>query len=673
MHQTFYIDIDEEITSIVDRLRKSKSAEVVIVVPKRAILIQSIVNLKLLKKEAESFNKELIIVTQDKLGKMLIEKAGIVVEQKLDDISGWEMEEESSLSTNSEIDIDLDKDIVSGNGGKNTKDFDTIGSDGYYPSEKIDVMPEAIVYSEKRNQDIFQPEEAEASEERILNRELVTDVSEELRKQQPSFRKNKTKGGMFAPMDMVRNIEIVENNSFVAEPMERATRNEPKRNFKQEMLSNLREEAEFKQEDVEEEKIQRASKFFENRKALTSAEDEYRSINVGNNLGKYFIVFTVIAVAAILGAATYLFLPKATIVVFAKNKIQSVDVQVEGSSVASGVDLVNETVPAKAVALADELTKSYEVTGAKDSSNQKAKGTITVYNEFSTSPQPLVATTRFESSDKKIFRLVQAITVPGMEKVGSENKPGAIEAEVVADESGEQYNIAAGTFSIPGFQSSGGDKFAKIYAKSFTAMQGGGSGGGSQKVRTVSDSDVSSAKTKTLQELKLQIMQKLKDSVGAEYIFLDDAVSVDDAVYTLSKSSGDVADNFSITVRAKVNAVVFKESDIKAIVSNSLGKKGERGAKIPENSIKLDFGKADVNMKDSNMVIRVHATGNIVPEIDLERLKSDLLGKKDEDIASYLKGYTQDIEKIEVIHSPAFIAGKIPAYNSRVTVSLDQL
>jgi hypothetical protein len=39
MHQTFYIDIDEEITSIVERLKKTRAEEVILVVPKRALLI----------------------------------------------------------------------------------------------------------------------------------------------------------------------------------------------------------------------------------------------------------------------------------------------------------------------------------------------------------------------------------------------------------------------------------------------------------------------------------------------------------------------------------------------------------------------------------------------------------------------------------------------------------
>ncbi|HHE45761.1 MAG TPA: hypothetical protein ENL05_00200, partial [Candidatus Moranbacteria bacterium] len=96
-HQTFYIDIDEEITSIIERLKKARAREIIVVVPKRALLIQSIINLRILKKEADEMGIQLMVVTQDKLGKILIEKAGILVQQKMDDLSG----EEITLGKNS--------------------------------------------------------------------------------------------------------------------------------------------------------------------------------------------------------------------------------------------------------------------------------------------------------------------------------------------------------------------------------------------------------------------------------------------------------------------------------------------------------------------------------------------------------------------------------------------
>src|SRR6266567_2759066 len=84
MHQTFYIDIDEEISSVIDRLSKSMSVDNYYVVPKRALFLQSIVNLKILKREADKVGKNVIIVTQDEIGCSMAERSGIEVRPNLD-------------------------------------------------------------------------------------------------------------------------------------------------------------------------------------------------------------------------------------------------------------------------------------------------------------------------------------------------------------------------------------------------------------------------------------------------------------------------------------------------------------------------------------------------------------------------------------------------------------
>ncbi len=78
-----YLETDEEVTSIIDKLRKTEFKDVVLVVPKQAGLVQSVVNLKLVKKQAEILGKTISIVTQDKAGRTLAEKVGIATSSKV--------------------------------------------------------------------------------------------------------------------------------------------------------------------------------------------------------------------------------------------------------------------------------------------------------------------------------------------------------------------------------------------------------------------------------------------------------------------------------------------------------------------------------------------------------------------------------------------------------------
>jgi len=79
-----YIEIDEELTSLIDRIKKARESEIVIVIPKRAVILQSVVNLKLLKNQAEKLAKSLSLVTTDKTGRNLASQVGLTVYQSLD-------------------------------------------------------------------------------------------------------------------------------------------------------------------------------------------------------------------------------------------------------------------------------------------------------------------------------------------------------------------------------------------------------------------------------------------------------------------------------------------------------------------------------------------------------------------------------------------------------------
>jgi len=83
--KVLYVEIDDEITSLIDRLKKLSQAEVLIVVPDRANLIQSIVNLKILNKEARKLNKNISLVTTDKKGRNLASSIGFAVFEKVTD------------------------------------------------------------------------------------------------------------------------------------------------------------------------------------------------------------------------------------------------------------------------------------------------------------------------------------------------------------------------------------------------------------------------------------------------------------------------------------------------------------------------------------------------------------------------------------------------------------
>lgn len=79
MDELIYLEPDEEITSVIDKLKNLAGQRVGLVVPRDATLLQSVVNLRLLDREAKSLGKSISIVTADKTGRNLASQVGLEV------------------------------------------------------------------------------------------------------------------------------------------------------------------------------------------------------------------------------------------------------------------------------------------------------------------------------------------------------------------------------------------------------------------------------------------------------------------------------------------------------------------------------------------------------------------------------------------------------------------
>lgn len=95
--QPIYIEVSDEITTVIERMKAAEDAAISLVVPKGAVLLQSIVNLKLAKKAALDAGKDLTLVTTDKIGRNLATQVGVTVVSKLGEEAAEVPEGETSV------------------------------------------------------------------------------------------------------------------------------------------------------------------------------------------------------------------------------------------------------------------------------------------------------------------------------------------------------------------------------------------------------------------------------------------------------------------------------------------------------------------------------------------------------------------------------------------------
>src|SRR5436190_21684876 len=62
---TIYVDAEDDITAIIDKVEGAKNKVVDLVLPKRTAALQSIVNMRLLKRSSKNANKSVVLITTE--------------------------------------------------------------------------------------------------------------------------------------------------------------------------------------------------------------------------------------------------------------------------------------------------------------------------------------------------------------------------------------------------------------------------------------------------------------------------------------------------------------------------------------------------------------------------------------------------------------------------------
>ena len=315
------------------------------------------------------------------------------------------------------------------------------------------------------------------------------------------------------------------------------------------------------------------------------------------------IVFFVISGFLLFGAAIYLILPKAEIKISLKEFPLKVQIPVAVTKNINSPDFVNSIIPAQYFLLTKSGSKSVET-------SLKVGGVIEIYNAYSAFPQKLVAQTRFETKDGKIFRIQNPIIVPGAKMSGTKLIPSSIKTEVIADMVGDNYLIGPSFFTIPGFKET--PKYAGFYAKSLESMN-------TVKNTSISGGELDKNKNELqdnlTQELKSETLSTLKDS---DLQLIDGAskVLVDDFKVTQN----------TISMKITWQALFFKEKDLRALVNYFVSSRYQ-DLKTFTFEDKITYPKANrADFKKGEFFFTFDINKDNALVADIEGLKKELAG-----------------------------------------------
>lgn len=296
------------------------------------------------------------------------------------------------------------------------------------------------------------------------------------------------------------------------------------------------------------------------------------------------------------------------------------------------------------------VSGNFEVQGKKLKAT-KAQGLIRVYNNYSTSPQVLIATTRFVSNDGKLFRTTKRVTVPGGRYEGGKLTAGFIDVEVMADQSGEDYNIDESTFSIPGF--AGTSKYTAFYAKSFAPL----TGGLNKEVSFLTQQDLDNAKETLNRTALAEAEANIRDSiVSGGYTLIDNkAILVKVLDFKSSAELGQEIASFSAQVKAAAKAIVFKEQGLRDFAGGYIQSKLRPEQKLIERFLKTEYSLEIADLEKNQLVLKISISARTHSLPDELLIKEMIKNKSLEQVKNVLRGLGQ-VEKAVVEFQPFWVS-----------------
>ncbi len=614
MNQVFYIEADEEITKVIKRMKGSDKEGVVFVIPRGSSLGQSVVNLKLLKRSARDSKKALGIVSSDSATKKLADQIGVTVFAKVSEAEKAPLDKETVQ----------DKSKEAANLKVHTYQKYSLG--GASESAKEDEIQPHDSTAEKASEDEEAEEGAGQEEEVELSSENGDDTSAD-------------EG--YAPE---KGTEVLRDRG-----------SEGDEELEEEEVSFGGSGDDGEQED---------ERPINTRKEPESAP-EFKKVKDMRRKSKKPLIILLFAIALLALGAAYVFLPKAKISLLVDSRDISLEYKVTVDKNQDGVNLEKMAYAGKIVELSKDSAKQYDATGAKDIGT-KATGTISISNSVATTAQVLAAGTKVTAADGKVFSLSKGVIVPAATlqncqlvsgSIKCDTSAGTIDGTVTASENGDGYNLPANTNFTVG----------KMTAVNKAVL----SGGLAKTQKFVTDEDLARASK--------YLMAKIKSDNTAEFSKLVEDSSLKifeksqgEEVITESadKKTNDEADTFQYSMKLKMFAVGFNETDLEAFASKYIGSKILADeAILDQKSVSTTYKFSDSNLANGTINLDITSAAKVGREIDVEKIKVNLANKNRTDAKNYLAGLP-GVNAVTVATTPSSMP-LLPYLKNNISINFD--
>lgn len=371
---------------------------------------------------------------------------------------------------------------------------------------------------------------------------------------------------------------------------------------------------------------------------------------------KYVIGFLAISFV-VLVLLTTLVLPSGEVTVYAKSQTVSRDLDLTINANTQQIDPRLLTLPATSVSEIKTVSQNFSVNGKKEV-GAKAQGRIAIYN-LTGSPLNLRATTTVLTVGSKSYYFTgDQNGIVALE--GPNNDTSATVADITAGDSGEDFNLPAGT-RLEITNQSFGSQPQRLYAKTVTQVIGGSS----RFVSEVSKEDLDSA----LKQLTQSAVDEMNKNLPEGRKLVEGTYNVEVQSFVPDKPEGTETTTFKVDSTMRIFGLAFNPDDLKSIV------RGRLQQSLGSDKVLQDAGLDTIvnRLKSSdfpagNAQLSVHYESKALPVIDEGKIITQLTGKSKQEAEDILLT-NPDIEKVDIGLAPSW-QSTFPRIGSKIHIEV---
>lgn len=363
-----------------------------------------------------------------------------------------------------------------------------------------------------------------------------------------------------------------------------------------------------------------------------------RSVSLYKRQAFFYLGATLILLLAV----AYFFLVKLTIVISPQGEEikDYISFNVSGqkdlnNKATSTANVINQSIDGE-LKIIEVTAEKIITTSAEEVDGAEVTGKVTLINNY-TKSQTLVATTRLLSTDGKLFRLKEAVTIPA---------GGTLEAEVYADKATPEMAINNPTkFTIPGLWA-GLQK--DIYAESSQPLTY------QTKVkRVVKQSDLDRAQKEINEVLDLKAVNDLR-AITTDKTAVSQGLD-DELITEFNVKLGEEKSEFIVKGKKKVIAAIFSKEKVAEIAKTKISMIISDDKQLSDFNNQITYTMEDYSVASNTASVRASFSGTVSLKSDASLIdRKKLVGLNEKQIAIYLKSFPE-IKDYQLEFWPSFI------------------